>query len=69
MTYGEVAEAVFLCRPNRFVAHCRLGDGTEVIAHVPNTGRCRELLVPGVRVWLTDHLGAPGGGGQRGVAH
>ena len=59
MTYGEVAEAVFLCRPNRFVAHCRLGDGTEVIAHVPNTGRCRELLVPGVRVWLTDHLGAP----------
>ena len=48
MTYGEVAEAVFLCRPNRFVAHCRLGDGTEVIAHVPNTGRCRELLVPGI---------------------
>lgn len=59
MTYPPVVEAVFLQRPNRFVAHCRLGDGTQVVAHVPNTGRCRELLLPGVRVWLVDHRDAP----------
>ncbi len=40
-------------RPNRFIAHCRL-DGEEVICHVKNTGRCRELLVPGAEVWLEE---------------
>lgn len=51
--------AEFRTRPNRFVARCRLG-GEEVIAHVPNTGRCRELLVPGRTVYL-----APAGSPQR----
>lgn len=55
MTYGAVLPAIFHERPNRFVAHCTLDDGTNVVAHVPNTGRCRELLLPGVRVWLVDH--------------
>jgi sugar fermentation stimulation protein A len=41
--------AVFLSRPNRFLARCRL-DGEEIICHVKNTGRLRELLVPGREV-------------------
>ncbi len=41
---------IFLDRPNRFVAHVRIGGAAETV-HVKNTGRCRELLTPGVRVW------------------
>lgn len=41
-----------MARPNRFVAQVLL-DGQPVTVHVKNTGRCRELLIPGVRVWLT----------------
>ena len=51
MRYLNMKEAVFLSRPNRFTAKCLL-DGAEVSAHVKNTGRCRELLIPGTRVWL-----------------
>lgn len=51
MRYQTVRRAVFLSRPNRFVALCRL-DGEEILVHVKNTGRCRELLVPGAWVWL-----------------
>lgn len=51
MRYGEVRRAKFLTRPNRFIAHVLL-DGEEVVCHVKNTGRCRELLQPGVQVWL-----------------
>ncbi len=51
MRYGEVAEATFLARPNRFIAEVLL-DGEQVVCHVKNTGRCRELLVPGTTVWL-----------------
>lgn len=46
--------ATFLHRPNRFLAHVEL-DGEEVICHVPNTGRLRELLYPGVTVLITYH--------------
>lgn len=49
--YRRTAEAIFLARPNRFIAHCLL-QGQRVICHVKNTGRCRELLVPGCRVIL-----------------
>lgn len=52
MRYEHIQEAVFLTRPNRFIAHCLL-DGEEVVCHVKNTGRCRELLVPGARVILS----------------
>lgn len=52
MTYPSVLPATFVSRPNRFVAQV-LVDGTPVSVHVKNTGRCRELLRPGVRVWLT----------------
>ena len=51
MRYGEILPAVFLSRPNRFIAHV-LVEGEEVVCHVKNTGRCRELLCPEARVWL-----------------
>lgn len=51
MRYGEILPAVFLSRPNRFIAHV-LVEGEKVVCHVKNTGRCRELLRPEARVWL-----------------
>ena len=48
---GTILSAEFLRRPNRFIAVCRL-DGEEVTVHVKNTGRCKELLVPGAAVLL-----------------
>ena len=52
MRYPNICRAVFLDRPNRFVAHCAVGEEILTV-HVKNTGRCRELLVPGAEVWLT----------------
>ncbi len=51
MKYGKVEKAVFLRRPNRFIAEVLL-DGKEITVHVKNTGRCLELLVPGTTVFL-----------------
>ena len=51
MHYRQVEKATFLARPNRFIAHVELA-GEQVVCHVKNTGRCRELLVPGAEVWL-----------------
>lgn len=51
MRYHNIEEGVFLKRPNRFIAVVRL-KGEEVVCHVKNTGRCRELLVPGAPVFL-----------------
>lgn len=51
MKYGQVEKARFLERPNRFVAWVEL-EGRRQICHVKNTGRCRELLVPGCAVYL-----------------
>ncbi len=51
MKYENIRRAVFLRRPNRFIAHVEL-DGAETVCHVKNTGRCRELLVPGAEVYL-----------------
>lgn len=53
MQYRKTVPGVFLDRPNRFIAHVLIGDRTETV-HVKNTGRCRELLQPGVRVWLSE---------------
>jgi sugar fermentation stimulation protein A len=50
MRYENMVPGIFLRRPNRFIAYVEIG-GEEVICHVKNTGRCRELLVPGARVW------------------
>lgn len=51
MKYQSVQKAQFISRPNRFIAHATL-NGEEVIAHVKNTGRCKELLLPGATVYL-----------------
>jgi sugar fermentation stimulation protein A len=52
MTYPNIESAIFLSRPNRFIANCRLISGDVVRCHVKNTGRCRELLVPDCTVLL-----------------
>ena len=57
MTYENICRAVFLERPNRFIARVEREGKTETV-HVKNTGRCRELLIPGSEVWLT-HSGNP----------
>lgn len=44
-------KATFIERPNRFVACCMVAGEKEKV-HVKNTGRCKELLVPGVTVYL-----------------
>lgn len=51
MEYYNIHKATFISRPNRFIAECEL-DGERIIAHVKNTGRCRELLVDGATVYL-----------------
>ena len=51
MLYSNITEGVFVSRPNRFIAHVLI-NGEPVIAHVKNTGRCKELLLPGARIWL-----------------
>lgn len=55
MKYDNITRATFLKRPNRFIAEVEIADRKEIV-HVKNTGRCRELLIPGCEVWLT----APG---------
>lgn len=54
MKYEHIVTGTFLSRPNRFIAHVEI-DGRDVVCHVKNTGRCRELLIPGVRVVLEYH--------------
>lgn len=53
MEYGKMVEGVFLARPNRFIAHIEI-DGKVEVCHVKNTGRCRELLPEGAKVWCLD---------------
>ena len=52
MIYENITKAVFIDRPNRFIAHVEV-NGTVETVHVKNTGRCKELLIPGAEVWLT----------------
>ncbi len=51
MKYNNIVAANFIARPNRFIARVSL-DGNELVVHVKNTGRCKELLIPGCRVYL-----------------
>lgn len=56
MKYGKnIYEAIFIKRPNRFNAHVLL-NGDEIVVHVPNTGRCKELLKEGSKVFLREEL-------------
>lgn len=52
MKNDNITRAVFVSRPNRFIAEVEI-DGRRETVHVKNTGRCRELLIPGSEVWLT----------------
>lgn len=51
MKYKETEKAIFLKRPNRFIAEVEV-QGKREIVHVKNTGRCKELLIPGTEVIL-----------------
>ena len=51
MQYQNIVEGKFLDRPNRFIAHVEIMGKVETV-HVKNTGRCKELLLPGVKVYL-----------------
>ncbi len=50
---NQIKEAVFYKRPNRFLAEVEL-DGKRELVHVKSTGRCRELLQEGARVFLEE---------------
>ena len=54
MHYEHIQKGVFISRPNRFIATVKLGKVT-VTCHVKNTGRCKELLLPGTEVLLQHH--------------
>ena len=60
MEYSNITRGTFIKRPNRFIAEVNI-DGRKEIVHVKNTGRCKELLIPGSEVWLT----APGTPGRK----
>lgn len=53
MYYRHMVPGIFHARPNRFIAHVEI-DGEIQISHVKNTGRCRELLPPGAKVWCQE---------------
>ena len=52
MEYQDVILATFIERKNRFIAHCELESGEVIIAHVKNTGRGKEVFIPGAVVAL-----------------
>lgn len=58
MKYENIQPGKFIDRPNRFIARVEI-DGNIENVHVKNTGRCRELLLPGAEVYLTEP-GTPG---------
>lgn len=55
MHYERIHKAVFLSRPNRFIARIELG-GAQQVCHVKNTGRCAELLLPGAEIYVQKSL-------------
>ena len=52
MKYANITKAKFIARPNRIIAQVEV-DGHIETVHVKNTGRCKELLIPGCTVYLT----------------
>lgn len=54
MKYDNITKGKFIVRPNRFIAHVEVNEKIE-ICHVKNTGRCKELLIPGVTVFLQEN--------------
>lgn len=53
MVYENILPGIFRKRPNRFIAEIEI-DGKLEICHVKNTGRCRELLIDGVQVFIQE---------------
>ncbi len=53
MQYERIEEAIFIERPNRFIAYATIKGKKEVV-HVKNTGRCAELLIPGVTIYVQE---------------
>lgn len=53
MKYARIQQAKFIDRPNRFIARVEIEGRVETV-HVRNTGRCREILIPGTTVFLED---------------
>ena len=51
MRYSNIHPAKFISRPNRFIANIQINE-EEIQCHVKNTGRCRELLVPGADIYV-----------------
>ncbi len=51
MKYKNIKKGIFIARPNRFIAHVEI-DGVTEVCHVKNTGRCKELLLPGAVVYV-----------------
>ena len=51
MKYTNIIKAKFINRPNRFISYVSI-DGKTEAAHVKNTGRCKELLIPDTNVYL-----------------
>ena len=51
MRYKNIVKGTFINRPNRFIANVDI-EGAPTVCHVKNTGRCRELLIPGATVFL-----------------
>lgn len=51
MNYHNITEGIFISRPNRFIAKVEISGQTETV-HVKNTGRCKELLLEGAKVFL-----------------
>ena len=51
MKYNNIEQGIFLNRPNRFIAEVLIGEDKHTV-HVKNTGRCKELLIKGAKVWL-----------------
>ena len=53
MRYKNMSEGIFHSRPNRFIAYVDV-DGERMKCHVKNTGRCKELLYDGVKVYVEE---------------
>lgn len=51
MKYNNIVQGEFIERPNRFIARVRIEEKEEIV-HVKNTGRCKEILIPGAKVYL-----------------
>ncbi len=53
MHYKKIVKGTFIDRPNRFIAHVEINGLIETV-HVKNTGRCKELLIPGCTIVMED---------------